>query len=369
MTSPTNSGDSSLPLSLLGRVDQAGDRFEDAWAAGQRPPIEAYLADTPEPERSVLLHELLVVELGYRRRGGEMPTPAEYSDRFPEHTAVIRNVFGEADTPVRHAKPQGISPTDTLREPTLPGTAAAPPPTIPGYEVLNELGRGGMGIVYRARQTRLDRLVALKMLRAGAQASAMELARFRTEAALQARVQHPHIVQIFEIGETAEGPFFALELVDGPSLDKQLSGTPQPAAKAAQLVETLARAIHQAHQKELIHRDLKPANILLTADGSPKVGDFGLARRLEGEAGQTQSGEVLGTPSYMAPEQAMGRLDAIGPATDVYALGAILYALLTGRPPLVGANALIRCCRYATRSRCRRGACWPASRATWRPSA
>src|SRR5262249_47406072 len=159
-------------------------------------------------------------------------------------------------------------------------------------------------------------------------------------AALQARMHHPHIVEIFEIGEAAGGPYFALEFVDGPSLDKQVAGTPQPAKAAAQLVETLARAVHHAHAQGLVHRDLKPANILLTADGTPKVGDFGLARRLEGEAGQTQSGAVVGTPSYMAPEQAFGRLEAIGPATDVYALGALLYALLTGRPPFLGANAL-----------------------------
>jgi hypothetical protein len=340
MNTPSAPGKRALALSVLDRVDEAGDRFEEAWAAGQRPPIEAYLTEVPEPERSVLLHELLLAELGYRCRGGEAPTPAEYRHRFPEHTALIQNAFRAAGPPAGSPHTQTArSDTPPPPEPTRSGGAASWP-TIPGYEILGELGRGGMGVVYRARQTRLDRLVALKMIRGGARANAEELARFRTEAALQARVQHAHIVEIFEIGETAEGPYFALELVDGPSLNKRLSGTPQPAADAARLVETLARAVHHAHEKGLVHRDLKPANILLTTDGTPKVGDFGLARRLEGDGGQTQSGAVVGTPSYMAPEQARGRLEAIGPATDVYALGAILYELLTGRPPFLGANAL-----------------------------
>jgi serine/threonine protein kinase len=321
---------------LLQRVDQASDSFEDAWAAGQRPPIEAYLTDVPEPERSVLLHELLVLECDYRRRAGETPTPAEYLRRFPEHPSLIKTAFGEDPTP---------TPASLATPPSVPGqdAAGAPAaglPTVPGYEVLGELGRGGMGVVYRARHIGLDRMVALKMIRTGAEAGPEELARFRTEAALQARVQHPHIVQIFEVGEAEGRPYFALEFVDGPGLDKQIAGMPQPAQAAAELVETLARAVHHAHQKGLVHRDLKPANVLVTAESTPKVGDFGLARRLEGEAGQTQSGAVVGTPCYMAPEQAWGRLQAIGPATDVHALGAILYELLTGRPPFLGATAL-----------------------------
>ena len=340
MNIPSAPGQSGLSLSVLDRVDEAGDRFEAAWEAGQRPPLEAYLTEVPEPERSVLLHELLLAELGYRRRGGEAPTPAEYRERFPDHTAVIWDAFRAAGTPAASLDTRTArASTPAQPGPTRSGGASSRP-TIRGYEILDELGRGGMGVVYRARQVRLDRLVALKMIRAGAHASAEELARFRTEAALQARMQHPHIVQIFEIGETAEGPYFALELIDGLGLDKYVAGTPQPAAAAARLVETLARAVHHAHEKGLVHRDLKPANILSAADGTPKVGDFGLARRLEGEAGQTQNGAVVGTPSYMAPEQACGRLEAIGPATDVYALGAVLYELLTGRAPFLGANAL-----------------------------
>jgi WD40 repeat protein len=211
---------------------------------------------------------------------------------------------------------------------------------MPGYEVLGELGRGGMGVVYQARQPALGRLVALKVLLAGTHASPTELARFRREAEAVARLQHPHIVQVFEVGEHAGLPYFSLEYADGGSLAQQLNGTPRPPAEAARLVEVLARAVQAAHARGVVHRDLKPANILLTADGTPKVTDFGLAKRLDEAAGPTASGAILGTPSYMAPEQAGSRGQQVGPAADVYALGAILYELLTGRPPFQAATPL-----------------------------
>jgi eukaryotic-like serine/threonine-protein kinase len=225
-----------------------------------------------------------------------------------------------------------LSPAAT---PTEGGGAPAAEgwPQPPGYEVLGELGRGGMGVVYRARHLRLDRLVALKLLRDGVHAAPDEVARFRHEAEVVARLQHPHIVQIFEVGEYDGRPFLALEFVAGGSLAQRLRGNPLPARQAAGLLETLARAMHVAHQRDVVHRDLKPANVLLTADGTPKVTDFGLAKRLDSVAGQTQTGVILGTPSYMAPEQAGGKREAVGPLADVYALGAVLYELLTGRPP------------------------------------
>jgi WD40 repeat protein len=213
------------------------------------------------------------------------------------------------------------------------------PPVIAGYEILEELGRGGMGVVYKARQTGLNRLVALKMILAGGYAGAEQLARFRTEAEAIASLQHPNIVQIHEVGEAEGKPYFALEFLEGGSLDGHLRGTPLPPKEAARLVEVLAGAVHAAHRRQIVHRDLKPANILLTADGTPKVADFGLAKRL-GEAGQTHSGAVMGTPSYMAPEQADGQSKEVGLAADVYALGAILYDCLTGRPPFKAASAL-----------------------------
>lgn len=211
-------------------------------------------------------------------------------------------------------------------------------PEIPGYEVVGELGRGGMGVVYKARQTQLGRTVALKMILSGSMAGVVELARFRTEAEAIARLQHANIVQIHEVEEHDGRPFFSLEFCSGGSLEQKLNGTPLPAREAARLVQSLAQAMEAAHQAHVIHRDLKPANVLLTADGTPKITDFGLAKKLDVE-GQTHTGAVMGTPSYMAPEQADGHKD-IGPAADVYALGAILYELLTGRPPFKAATML-----------------------------
>ena len=223
-------------------------------------------------------------------------------------------------------------------------TSSAPYRLAPaGYEILAELGRGGMGIVYKARELRLNRLFALKMLLSGASASPRELDRFRREAEAIAQLQHPHIVQIHEIGEHEGTPYLALEFVEGESLARNLAGTPQLARRAAELVGMLARAIHAAHTVGIIHRDLKPANVLLTGSGEPKITDFGVAKRLDGEvAFPTVTEQFLGTPSYMAPEQAVRRRSLLPKHTDhtvasgafdIYSLGAILYEMLTGRPP------------------------------------
>jgi WD40 repeat protein len=211
--------------------------------------------------------------------------------------------------------------------------AATDLPQVPGYRVEALLGRGGMGVVYRAWHLRLDRTVALKMLLAGPCARPEELERFLRESQAVAGLRHANIVQVYDVGDVDGRPYFTMEFVEGGNLADQIQGIPQPVRKAAALVATLAGAIHAAHQSGFVHRDLKPANVLLTDEGSPKITDFGLARRLEGDGGLTLSGTPVGTPSYMAPEQARGVKAAIGPATDVYALGAILYELLTGRPP------------------------------------
>jgi hypothetical protein len=225
---------------------------------------------------------------------------------------------------------------------------APPAPGVPGYEVLGELGRGGMGVVYQARQVSLNRVVALKMVSLGPhlrpEQRAALLARFRAEAEAVARLQHPHIVQIFEVGEHGGLPFFSLEFCEGGSLARLLGGKPQPAAAAAGQAELLARAVAYAHERGIVHRDLKPDNVLLAGDGQPKLTDFGLAKYLEDEPGAarmpTRDGQVLGSPSYMAPEQARGQARMAGPAADVYALGAILYEMLTGRPPFLAATPL-----------------------------
>ncbi len=215
------------------------------------------------------------------------------------------------------------------------------PAAVPGYEIVGELGRGAMGVVYQARQLGLNRLVALKMILAGDQAGDPVRVRFRAEAEAVARLQHPNIVQIHEIGEHQGRPYFSLEYCPGGSLAHKLAGTPLPPQEAARLVEPLARAVQAAHEAGVIHRDLKPGNVLLTADGMPKVADFGLAKRLDVSAGQTASGVIVGTPSYMPPEQAGGKhASPVGPAADVYGLGAVLYDCLTGRPPFRAATPL-----------------------------
>jgi WD40 repeat protein/tRNA A-37 threonylcarbamoyl transferase component Bud32 len=246
-----------------------------------------------------------------------------------------------ADAVVRSLRRALRRPPDSSVTTTLPvGAAAAPTPParVAGYEVLSELGRGGMSVVYLARQERPGRLVALKMVLGGAHARGEERARFLAEAEAIARLSHPNIVQVHEAGTCDGLPYFSLEYLPGGSLERRLAGRPQPPAQAAALVEVLARAVQHAHEHGIVHRDLKPANVLLAADGTPKVADFGLARLEAG--GLTATGAVLGTPSYMAPEQAGGDNAAVGPATDVYALGAILYEMLTGRPPFRAASTL-----------------------------
>jgi serine/threonine protein kinase/Tfp pilus assembly protein PilF/regulator of sirC expression with transglutaminase-like and TPR domain len=211
---------------------------------------------------------------------------------------------------------------------------------IPGYEILEKLGEGGMGVVYKARQAGLNRLVALKMIGCGSRARTDLVARFRTEAVAVARLRHPNILQVYDIGEVVGLPFLALELLEGGDLDDRLGGTPQPCRQAAELVATLARAVHAAHRARIVHRDLKPRNVLFTADGVPKITDFGLAKQLESDSTQTETGAIMGSPSYMAPEQARGYSKDVGPAADVYALGTILYEMLTGRPPFKGATPM-----------------------------
>lgn len=229
--------------------------------------------------------------------------------------------------------------TQVLPRELPPARLPIDPPTVAGFEIVRLVGRGGMGVVFEAWQLNLHRRVALKMILAGAHAGPEALARFRFEAEALADLQHPNIVQVYEVGEHDHCPYMSLEFVEGGSLDQKLLDLSLHPHQAAQLVETLARAMHCAHQRGIVHRDLKPANVLLAQEGQPKITDFGLAKRLE-EDSQTQTGTILGTPSYMAPEQAAGKTREVGPLADVYSLCAILYELLTGRPPFVGSTPL-----------------------------
>jgi WD40 repeat protein len=298
------------------------------WRAGERVPAEDYLRRHPRlAHDSETALELIYGEWLVREELGERPDAAEYLARFPHwaerltQQLALHGALGSG----------GLASAATLGDGSG-GQKASAPGTVAGYEIRGELGRGGMGVVYRAWQPGLRRHVALKMVLAGTHAGPDTLARFRTEGEAIARLQHPHIVQVYECGEEAGRPFYALEYVEGGSLAQKLARGPLPVREAAELVETLARAIHFAHEKGIVHRDLKPANVMLQQDGTPKVTDFGLAKILADGTQHTASGAILGTPSYMAPEQA-GQGGEVGPACDVYALGAILYELLTGRPP------------------------------------
>jgi WD40 repeat protein len=341
MSEAPQSGKAAADRSLARRVDAVCLRFEAAWAAGSQPRIEDFLSAAPEPDRPALLRELLYLDLEYRHRSGNGSNPPEYRARFPDYAAVVDEVFAAmfpATASVGSPAAAGIARVGgTIFAARTAGQAW---PEVPSYQVLGELGRGGMGVVYQVWQTRLHRMAALKVLLAGAQAEPDHLARFHTEAEAVARLQHPNIVQVYDVGQQAGCPYLVLEYVDGGNLAQMLAGTPLPAQRAAQLVETLAQAIQYAHQQRVVHRDLTPGNVLLTAGGLPKISDFGLAKLLVGGGERTRTGAVLGTPSYMAPEQAAGRSKEVGPATDVYALGAILYETLTGRPPFRGESAL-----------------------------
>ena len=311
-------------VSTVRAIERLCDRFEAAWQSKRRPSIEDYLSDTVRDLTARLLRELLAVELAYRRSIGERPTRAEYHNRFPRDSEAIESAF----------KVGGVVDAGRAGEPD--GSV----PTVPGYTVLEELGRGGMGVVFKATAEQLNRFVALKMILSGDLASPEAGARFLKEAKAVARLQHPQVVQVFRIGDHNGRPYLEMEYIDGGSLADRLEGQPWPPVQAARLVESLALAVHHAHVRGIVHRDLKPANILLTAEGIPKVTDFGLAKSLGADIDLTRTDSIIGSPSYMAPEQAGGTVRRIGPATDVYSLGAILYELLTGRPPFRAATVL-----------------------------
>ena len=221
----------------------------------------------------------------------------------------------------------------------VPGSSPLPA-AFGDYELLEEIGRGGMGVVYSARQRSLARTVAVKMLLRRDLASAADLIRFRSEAEAAARLDHPGIVSVFEVGECNGHPFYSMQYVEGTTLARRLAAGPMPAREAATLLAQVAEAVQVAHDRGVLHRDLKPSNILIDADGFPRVSDFGLAKRIEADGSVTHTGAILGTPCYMSPEQAAGSRGDVGPASDVWSLGAILYQMLTGRPPFQASSPM-----------------------------
>jgi WD40 repeat protein/tRNA A-37 threonylcarbamoyl transferase component Bud32 len=329
---------------------EVGDRFEDRWQPEQAlGDLAGYLPPDADPTYLEVLVELACRDLERRLQVGQPARAEQYLERFPalgrDAAAAIEVVITEFQ---QRRSREGNLTTEEYRQ-RFPQFAAAlnahlqtAGPVIPGYQILGELGRGGMGVVYKARHLRLNRVVALKVILAGQHVGAEALARFRAEAEAAAALQHPHIVQIFEIGEHEGLPFLVLEYVAGGTLAEKLQGQPHEPRYAAALVETLARALHHAHQAGIIHRDLKPGNVLLAGDGTPKIADFGLAKHLGRDRSLTESGAIVGTAGYMAPEQARGTSKElpVTPRTDVYGLGATLYELLTGRPPFQGLHPL-----------------------------
>jgi eukaryotic-like serine/threonine-protein kinase len=261
---------------------------------------------------------------GLLAEGQTLPPTAEF-DRSTSPPPSAKRTDGETIRSSTDAT--AVAATQSLRQ-------------FGDYELLEEIARGGMGVVYRARQRRLNRTVALKMILAGELASADDVQRFLCEAEAAAGLDHPGIVPVYECGTVGDQHYFSMGFVEGESLGTRLAAGPLPPREAAEIVAAVADAVDYAHTRGIIHRDLKPANILLDRDGRPRVTDFGLAKRVSGDSGLTRTGQAMGTPSYMPPEQAAGRLAEVGPASDVYSLGAVLYASLTGRPPFQAASAL-----------------------------
>jgi hypothetical protein len=345
------SSSSTEVLSLLRRVDGACLEFEDEWKRGRRPDLEAFLADFLEEGRAELLPELLLLEWTYRSANGESFSFEEYGGRFPWRS-VVEQAWGRWQERL-YRSPSTVAPAANRagRDRPRGDTVAL---GLPGYEQVEHLGRGGMGDVFRAFDPVLKRWVALKQVRVD-QAGPGRLARFRLEAQALATLTHPHIVKVYEYAERDGQPVLVMEYVAGGTLEGRLKQAPLAPAEAARLVAILAWAVHHAHQNGIVHRDLKPANVLLggvvagdpgnVLGGYPKVSDFGLAALASpglqpGGAGQTLSGAVLGTPAYMAPEQAAGKTREVGPKADVWALGVILYRCLTGVLPFVGDSVL-----------------------------
>jgi serine/threonine-protein kinase len=295
----------------------------------------------------------LLADFTERMRRGEQPDLNGVAHQYPELAKELRELWAAAQLAEVLAQPSpnitrtlDASLTNAANLEASPGSAGTLPRTFGDYDLLGELGRGAMGVVYKAHQRSLDRLVAVKMLLRGDLASESDLARFRGEAEAAARLKHPNVVSVYEVGAGEGQAYFSMQYVEGTNLARLVASGPLAPRDAARYLAPVCRAIHHAHQCGILHRDLKPSNVLIDADGVPHVSDFGLAKRLpsfqglDSGHGLTQTGAIVGTPSYMPPEQAAGSRGVLSPASDIYSLGAILYELLTGRPPFQAATHL-----------------------------
>ena len=321
MSGEDSSDDVSLPASVREHIDAICRDFEAAWQAGLHPRIENYLEAAAESERTELLRQLLLLDMDYRGQLVPEPTQGEYETRFPDDGSVVADVFNRLSNRSDHLP----TPGHKIRY-------------FGDYELLEKLGSGGMGVVYKARQTSLNRIVAIKMIRTAEFASEDEIRRFHGEAEAVARLDHPNIVSLYEVGQHQGQHYFSMAYVDGQSLADQLRKRLPATRTAAEYLKTAAEAMYYAHQRGVVHRDIKPGNVLIDRSGRIRITDFGLAKRMDSDSQLTRDFQVLGTPEYMAPEQAQGQIDRLGPAADIYSLGALLYALLTGRPPFHAAS-------------------------------
>ena len=368
---------------VLGLIVSCCDSFESDLLAGKNPAIEDYLTKIEEAHRTTLLEELLIVELQFHSNSNKPSSLDELIQRFPSEVDLVKRVYenekstrnrgveGTVAPPVAKGYEVTAAPgelpdrvVDNVNDATYshvanvgnidPGNEAttgyesdasqgslAPGKRFGDYELLNEIARGGMGVVYKARQISLNRTVALKMILSGELAGAEEVRRFYSEAESAAHLDHPGIVPVFEVGQYNEQHFLALAFVEGHSLREHVRKEPLSPVGAARMTQQISEAMGYAHNNGVIHRDLKPANILLDKhkDGIPRITDFGLAKNLRSDLELTQTGQIMGTPGYMPPEQALGNQKEITHLADIYSIGAILYALLVARPPFAAENA------------------------------
>jgi hypothetical protein len=327
------------PCNAERAIDEACDRFEGRWRAGQRPVVEDYLGAVPESARDELLRELLRLEIDYRRRGGEQPALADYLPRWPQQSALLEELLRKVLPAPRPALACPRPPVDLQRTAPFQGTAPAAahlPQQIGRFQVRARLGAGAFGTVYHAYDPQLDREVALKVPLPGRFDGPQQVERFLREARAAARLRHPHIVPLFEASGQAPHFYLASAFIHGRTLADAVDESPLGFGESARVVRELAEALAYAHGQDIVHRDVKPANVMLDEKGTAHLLDFGLAHRRDGEVRLTQEGGLVGTPAFIAPERIASGSGEVLPASDQYSLGVLFYELLCGRAPFEG---------------------------------